>query len=132
MGSPKEANQFAKKSFQEIEHGERWGETIAIRASAMAAALETHPDWNRVEAHMQESLRMAEERGERPQLAIGCFRLAEIMHKKGDLDAAHDQLNQATTLFREMEMTWWAEQAEALRGRLERGDPWKGFAPYAE
>lgn len=38
----------------------------------------------------------------------------------------------AATLFGEMEMSWWCEQAEALRGRLERGEPFKGFAPYAE
>ncbi|MCH8887290.1 MAG: hypothetical protein IIC13_11935 [SAR324 cluster bacterium] len=54
------------------------------------------------------------------------------MHKKGDLDAAREQLNQATALFRQMEMTWWAEQAEALRGRIESGAPFKGFAPYGE
>ncbi len=118
MGSPKEANQFAEKSFQEIERGERWGETIAIRALAMAAALETHPDWNRVEAHMQESLRLAEERGERPQLAIGCFRYAELLKQKGDSARAREQVVQATALLSEMEMPWWLEQAEELGKRL--------------
>ena len=33
---------------------------------------------------------------------------------KGDLDAVRGQLDQATTHFRDMEMTWWLEQAEAL------------------
>ncbi len=47
-----------------------------------------------------------------------------------DLDTARDQLDQATTLFGDMEMTWWSDQAEALRGRIEAGEPFRGFAPY--
>ena len=34
--------------------------------------------------------------------------------KKSDLPEAREQLDQATTLFREKEMNWWLEQAEAL------------------
>ena len=31
-----------------------------------------------------------------------------------------------------MEMTWWCEQAEGLRGRIEAGEPFRGFAPYLD
>ncbi len=31
-----------------------------------------------------------------------------------------------------MKMTWWLGQAEALRGRIERGEPFKWFAPYVD
>ncbi len=50
----------------------------------------------------------------------------------GGLDAALEQLEQAASLFGEMEMSWWAEKAEALRGRLEAGAPFRGFAPCVD
>ena len=34
-----------------------------------------------------------------------------VLHGKGDLDQAREYLGQATTLFRDMGMTWWLEQA---------------------
>ena len=67
---------------------------------------------------MRESLSLAAERRERPQFAIGCFRYAELLKQKGDLERATEQLNQAAALFREMEMTWWLDQAERLRKTL--------------
>ena len=41
-----------------------------------------------------------------------------LCHRR-DPAQARDHLDQATALFREMEMTWWLEQAEALGKRLE-------------
>jgi hypothetical protein len=49
------------------------------------------------------------------------FRYAELLHKKGDLDAARDRLAEASALFREMEMTWWLEQFGALGKELGAG-----------
>ena len=63
---------------------------------------------------MLESLGLAKERGARPDLAITHFRYAELLHKKGDRADALEQHHQATALFRDMEMTWWLEQADAL------------------
>ncbi len=63
---------------------------------------------------------------------VSHFRYAEILHKKGDLDAAREQLDQAEALFRDMGMDWWTEQAEGLRGRIDRGEPFRGFAPYVD
>ena len=60
------------------------------------------------------------------------FRYAECLHKKGDLDAAREQLDQAEALFRDMGMDWWTEQAEGLRGRIDRGESFKWFAPYVD
>ena len=31
-----------------------------------------------------------------------------------------------------MGMEWWTEQAEGLRGRIDRGEPFKWFAPYVD
>ena len=38
----------------------------------------------------------------------------------------------ATTLFRNMGMDWWSGQAEMLQGRIEVGEPYRGFAPYLD
>ena len=65
---------------------------------------------------MQESIRIAQEQGIGTQLVFTHFRYAEILHKKGDLDAARDQL----------------EQAEELRERIDRGEPSRGLAPYVD
>jgi hypothetical protein len=64
--------------------------------------------------------------------AITHFRYAEILHKRGDLPAALEQLSAAEKLFAEMEMTWWSGQAAGLRGRIEGGKPFVWFAPYVD
>ncbi len=46
--------------------------------------------------------------------------------------AAQEQLDQAEALFRDMEITWWTEQAEGLRARIDRGESLKWFAPYVD
>ncbi len=63
---------------------------------------------------------------------VSHFRYAEILHKKGDLDVAREQLDQAEALFRDMGMDWWTEQAEGLRGRIESGAEFVWFAPYVD
>ena len=83
-------------------------------------------------ASMEKAVRIAGEQCLIPQLSWTHFRFAELLHKKGDLDAAREQLDQAETLFGDMEMTWWSEQAEGLRGRLDRGEQFKWFAPYVD
>ena len=77
-------------------------------------------------------MRLAERPGQPLERAIAFFRYAECLHKKGDLDAAREQLDRAEALFRKMDMTWWAEQSEGLRGRLDRGEPLKWLAPYVD
>ena len=41
-------------------------------------------------------------------------------------------MDQAEALVRNMGMNLWTEQAEGLRGRLDRGEAFKWFAPYVE
>ncbi|MCH9046672.1 MAG: AAA family ATPase [SAR324 cluster bacterium] len=117
-GSPEYATHFANQALEYSRSGEKWGEVIAHRALAIAAAAESPCDWSRVEAHMEKSLALAQDRGERPNLAIAHFRYAELFQQKGDLPKACENLDQAIAFFRDMEMPWWLEQAEELRERL--------------
>ncbi len=41
-------------------------------------------------------------------------------------------LGQAEAHFRDMGMDWWTEQAEGLRGRIDRGEEFVWFAPYVD
>ena len=130
-GTVNEAERFANKAIEYREFGERMGEALAYRALAIAAAQRTSPDWNAADAKMSESLRLAGERGERPYLAGNYFHYAEILHKKCDHGAALAQLSKAESLFTEMDMTWWSQQAAVLRERIEGGEPFEQFASYA-
>jgi hypothetical protein len=67
---------------------------------------------------MGESLRWAEERGDRPGQAIGCFQYASLLHDKGDLEQAKKYLKQAEDLTKEMNMAWWLEQTKELKEKL--------------
>ncbi len=115
-----EATRLATQALEQRQaNGQRTGEAIAHRALALLAAQEKPADWRQVDACMEQSLAVAEECCERPNLAVGRFRYAELLKQKGELDHACEQVNQATALFREMEMTWWLEQAEQLRAGME-------------
>ena len=68
----------------------------------------------------------------RSDVPVPHFRYAECLHKQGDLEAAREQLDQAEALFRDMGMDWWTEQAEGLRGRIDRREEFVWFAPYVD
>ncbi|MCH8844692.1 MAG: hypothetical protein IID61_17150, partial [SAR324 cluster bacterium] len=131
-GNREDAVNCGKKALELSQFGGKVGESWMYGALATAAALESPPDWETVHEHIGQSHRLATERGERPMLALTHFRHAEILHKKGDLDAAREQLDQAEALFRDMGMDWWSEQAEGLRGRIDSGAPFVWFAPYVD
>ncbi len=67
---------------------------------------------------MRKSLRLAEERGSKVEKATGCFRYAEMLRNKGDLDQAMEYLTQAKKLFSKMNMSWWIEQTKKLKEEL--------------
>ena len=98
--------------------GQGSGDIVTKRALAMAAAQKFPLDWEEANSLMREALELARERGARPDLAITRFRFAELLRDKGDIERAEKELDKATALFRDMEMTWWLEQAEALGKRL--------------
>ncbi|MCZ6750039.1 MAG: hypothetical protein O7D96_12135 [SAR324 cluster bacterium] len=54
------------------------------------------------------------------------------MHKKGELDAAREQLDQAEAQSRDMGMDWWRSQADGQRGRIDRGEKFVWFALYVD
>jgi tetratricopeptide (TPR) repeat protein len=123
---------YLSKSMAFQESGETIGKTTALRAMGLLAAAQPTPDFRTATEHLGESFRLAEERAERPNPAVAHFRYAETLHREGDLVAAREQLDAADTLFRDMGMDWWTEQARGLRERIDRCEPFKWFAPYLD
>ena len=64
------------------------------------------------EGYYREALALAEPRGMRPLVAHCHFGLAKLHHRRGDREWAQDDLAIATAMYREMDMTYWLEQAE--------------------
>ena len=84
--------------------------------------LAAHPDRSEAdsaEAHYRQALALAEELGLRALVAHCHLGLAKLFRRTGQRDQAHEHLTTATTLYREMDMRFWLEQAEVEMKALE-------------
>jgi tetratricopeptide (TPR) repeat protein len=76
----------------------------------------THPDRfdaGRGEAHYLDALALAEPRGMRPLIAHCHLGLGKLYRRTGKREQAQEHLTTAQTMYREMDMRFWLEQAEA-------------------
>jgi tetratricopeptide (TPR) repeat protein len=107
-----------------LEEARRIGEAAAslrARPGFVAHALNllgdlaTHPDQfsaQRGEAHYRQALALAEPRGMRPLVAHCHLGLGKLYRRTGKREQAQEHITTATTMYREMGMTYWLEQAE--------------------
>ena len=65
------------------------------------------------EAHYHQALALAEELGLRPLVAHCHLGLGKVYQRTGKQQEAQEHLTTATTMYREMDMRFWLEQAEA-------------------
>jgi hypothetical protein len=75
-----------------------------------------HPDRfdaERGEAHYRKTLALAEPRGMRPLVAHCHLGLGTLYRRTDKREQAREHLATATTMYREMGMTYWLEKAEA-------------------
>ena len=102
--------------------GERVVELFASQLGFVAHALHllgdiaTHPDRfdaERGEAHYRRALALAEARGMRPLVAHCHLGLGTLHRRTGKREQTLEHLTIATTMYREMDMRFWLEQAEA-------------------
>ena len=112
-----EARRWLAKA-ESLQFDANRGKVFAAMARALMAAQEDQQDWGAVKNHMHQAVSLASKHGFRPGLAECHFRYAVLLHRKGDQNAAGEQLDKAMALFQEMEMPWWMEQAEMLRERM--------------
>jgi tetratricopeptide (TPR) repeat protein len=76
----------------------------------------THPDrfdGEPGEAHYRQALALAEPRGMRPLVAHCHLGLGTVFRRKGKRDQAREHLTIAASMYRDMDMAFWLEKAEA-------------------
>ena len=81
----------------------------------------THPDRfdaERGETHYRKALALAEPRGMRPLVAHCHLGLGTLSWRAGKREQAREHLTTATPMYREMDMRFWREQAEAATREL--------------
>ena len=68
-------------------------------------------DPERGEAHYRKALALAEPRGMRPLVAHCHLGLGKLYQRSGKREHAEEHFTTATTMYREMGMTYWLEKA---------------------
>ena len=95
------------------QRGQRGVEGHVLRLLGDIAA---HPDRFEVdtaEEHYRQALALAEELGLRPLMAHCHLGLGTLYRRTGKRQQAQEHLANAVTMYREMDMRFWLEQAEA-------------------
>jgi tetratricopeptide (TPR) repeat protein len=89
---------------------------VAAHALHLLGDIATHPDQfdaERGEAHYRQALALAGPRGMRPLVAHCHLGLGKLYRRTGKGQEAQEHLTTATTMYREMDMRFWLEQAAA-------------------
>ena len=103
------------------EHDERGHQAWALRFLADVTA-HREPTGTGAAERYRQALGLADELGMRPLVAHCRFGLGRLHRRTGSLHEAQEHFTTAATMYREMEMRLWWEQAEAemeeLRGQI--------------
>jgi class 3 adenylate cyclase/tetratricopeptide (TPR) repeat protein len=91
---------------------ERGNEAWVLRLLGGIAARTDPPNVKSVEEDYNQALARAGELGMRPLVAHCHLGLGKLYRRTGDGTTAQEHLNTATTMYREMGMTFWLEKAE--------------------
>jgi tetratricopeptide (TPR) repeat protein len=110
-GQPQEAVEVAQRALARAQADERHGQRVhALRTLADAhTVLRQNAE---AAASYDEALSLAHERSMRPLVAHCHLGLGKLYRRTGARQQAQEHLTSATTMYREMEMRFWLEQAE--------------------
>jgi tetratricopeptide (TPR) repeat protein len=92
---------------------ERGVEAHALRLLGEIAAHRDPAEVETAETHYQQAVALATELGMRPLVAHCHFGLGKLSRRTGDHAKAQEHLATARAMYREMDMGFWREQAEA-------------------
>ena len=95
------------------EHGERGHEGWALRFLGEVAAGTIPPGTGNADRYYRQALALATELGMRPLIAHCHFGLGKLYRRLGKREPAQEHLTTATTMYGEMGMGFWLEQAKA-------------------
>jgi class 3 adenylate cyclase/tetratricopeptide (TPR) repeat protein len=114
-----EAIGFAQDRLSAARHLRERG--VEVQILRLLGEITSHPtrlDVDAAEAHYRQALTLAEPLGLRPLLAHCHLGLGTLAWRVGKQRDARDSLTTAVTMFGEMEMWYWREQAETAMGKL--------------
>ena len=94
-------------------HQERSHEAWGLRLLGEIVSRRDPPAVEPAEGYYREALALASELGMRPLVAHCHFHLGKLFRKTDQHEQARQHLTTATTMYREMNMRFWADQAEA-------------------
>jgi tetratricopeptide (TPR) repeat protein len=111
---PVEAGEAAGRALELARtRGERGIEARARQLLGDVAALGEPAQASDAEGHYRAALGIAAELGMRPLIARCHFGLGKLHRRTGKREQAREHLTTAATMYREMDMRFWLEQAEA-------------------
>jgi class 3 adenylate cyclase/tetratricopeptide (TPR) repeat protein len=93
--------------------GERGYEAYALRLLGEVASRCGPPNFEQAKDHYRHAMALAEELGMRPLVAHCHLGLGKLRQRSGDLARAREHLTTAVRMYREMDMGFWLEKAEA-------------------
>jgi tetratricopeptide (TPR) repeat protein len=112
-GQQRDARSVAQRGLEGARAGgERGSEASCLLVLGEAEAYGDPPDAGAARAHLQEAMALATDLGMRPLVAHSYLGLGKLYRRTGDGQKAQEHLTTATTMYREMDMTYWLEQAE--------------------
>jgi tetratricopeptide (TPR) repeat protein len=100
------------------QRGERGHEAWALRLLGEIASHHDHPEAATAEAHYGAAMALASELGMRPLAAHCHLGLGKLCRRTSKRQQAQEYLTTATTMYREMDMGFWLDQAEAELKKL--------------
>jgi class 3 adenylate cyclase/tetratricopeptide (TPR) repeat protein len=95
------------------EQKERGNEAYALRLLGEIASRLDPPDADAAVDRFQAAMNLGQDLGMRPLIAHCHLGLGRLYRRTGQREQAREHLTTATTMYREMDMRFWLEQAEA-------------------
>jgi len=114
VGRKDDAVALAHRALEFSRADKRRGiEAWVLRLLGEIAACDDPPDVERAEHSFDEASQLAIELGMRPLVAHCHLGLGKLYRRTGKREQAQEHLTTATTMYREMDMRFWLEKAEA-------------------
>ena len=114
VGRLEEATTAASRALEHAHaHHEQGYKAHALRLLGDIAAYRDPPELEPAETHYRQALACADELGMRPLVAYCHLGLGKLYRRTGKREQAQEHLTTATTMYREMDMRFWLEKAEA-------------------
>jgi tetratricopeptide (TPR) repeat protein len=112
------AEQAEKTLTRAREKGQRAFEADALHLAGEVTVHAEPPDFVTAERHYRAAMALGDELGMRPLVAHCHLGLAKLYRRTGQHDQAHEHLTAVTTMYREMDMRFYLQQAEAEMSQL--------------